>query len=612
MNCPSRTDPEVPDDFNQNPNPLASDTTTRSDLGKVASARVQHDHKVDKQDSPNVELRQIGGPSDTDGARRRKFSSDGDGDNDPSIARPRFGDGMFGRRIKLFKKPSLAARRNMHGTIEEDSSPSRQPPSHAPLPPRWQQPLLRLRRAVWKYIRFIGPGFMIAVAYIDPGNYATDAAAGASYRFRLLFMVLLSNIFAIFLQSLCIKMSTVTGLNLAEMNKAHCPRWLNYILYFFGEAAVIATDIAEVIGFAIALTLLAPKLPIVAGCAISIVDVMFILIFYRPDGSMKALRLFECFVMFLVLGVAICFCYQLSLIKNATVGEVFKGYLPSSAIVESPGLYQACGILGATVMPHSLYLGSALNQPRLMHYDIKHNNYHQPEEDDDSVAPSKYRPSLQAIRSCMNTSIIELGVSLFTFALFINSAILIVCGASLYSVDGAADADLFGIYQLLREQLSHGAATVFAVALLLSGCSAGIVCTMAGQMISEGQLNWKLKPWITRLLTRSISIVPAIIVAGTIGKQGLSQALVGSQVALSVILPFVSAPLIYYTSRNKYMTVVTSASNIRMGDGDEYDATHSVVKMRNHWITSGFGLVIWGLIVVMNVANIVLTGLGKN
>ena len=150
-------------------------------------------------------------------------------------------------------------------------------------------------------------------------------------------MVLLSNIFAILLQSLCIKMSTVTGLNLAEMNKAHCAPWLNYALWFFGEAAVIATDIAEVIGFAIALNLLAPKLPLVAGCAISILDVMFILLFYRPEGSMKMLRIFECFVILLVLGVAVCFCYQLSLIKNTSAGEVFRGYLPSSALVQGQG-----------------------------------------------------------------------------------------------------------------------------------------------------------------------------------------------------------------------------------------------------------------------------------
>jgi metal iron transporter len=178
---------------------------------------------------------------------------------------------------------------------------------------------------------------MIAVAYIDPGNYATDAAAGASYEYKLLFMILLSNIFAIFLQSLCIKLSSITGLNLAEMNKAHCPRWLNYVLWLFGEAAVIATDIAEVIGFAIALNLLAPKVPLVVGCAISILDVMFILMFYRPDGGMKMLRVFECFIMVLVMGVAVCFCYQLSLIHVSEVSEVFRGFLPSSALIQSQG-----------------------------------------------------------------------------------------------------------------------------------------------------------------------------------------------------------------------------------------------------------------------------------
>lgn len=256
-------------------------------------------------------------------------------------------------------------------------------------------------------------------------------------------------------------------------------------------------------------------------------------------------------------------------------------------------------------MPHSLYLGSGLNQPRLKQFDIRNNNYIETRSDDeDEYVVEKYRPSLSAINSCMKYSIVELAISLFTFALFINSAILIVCGASLYSVNGAEDADLFGIYDLLNTQLGHAAATVFAVALLLSGCSAGIVCTMAGQMISEGQINWKLKPWVTRLLTRSISIVPAILVAGTIGKKGLSEALVGSQVALSVILPFVTAPLIYYTCRNKYMTVFTTGS-----DANEPGAG---VKMRNHWIVATLAVFIWGIIVVMNVANIVLTGLGVN
>ena len=268
-------------------------------------------------------------------------------------------------------------------------------------------------------------------------------------------------------------------------------------------------------------------------------------------------------------------------------------------------------------MPHSLYLGSALNQPRLRQVDAKLNNptitIDDEHDDDTSVAETKYRPSLSAINTCMKYSIWELSLSLFTFALFINSAILILCGASLHSVPGAENADLFSIYDLLHQQVGPPAATVFAVALLLSGTSAGVVCTMAGQMISEGQINWRLKPWVTRLVTRSISIVPAILIAGTIGKQGLSAALVGSQVALSVILPFVSAPLIYYTARNKYMTVVTNNDAVVVGsgpDGSAQEPERSIVKMRNHWIVTGIAVLIWLIIAIMNVANIVLTASG--
>lgn len=206
----------------------------------------------------------------------------------------------------------------------------------------------------------------ISVAYIDPGNYATDVSAGATYKFRLLFIVLMSNIFAILLQSLCIKLGSVSGLNLAEACRAFLPRWLNISLYILAEGAIIATDIAEVfvlktsvrrftnvikvIGTAIAINLLIPQIPLVAGCAISIVDVFLILIFYPSNGeSVKRLRPFEYFVMALVLGVVICFCIQLSLIENTSIGEVFRGYLPSSAIVQSEGLYQACGILGKQI-----------------------------------------------------------------------------------------------------------------------------------------------------------------------------------------------------------------------------------------------------------------------
>ena len=239
-------------------------------------------------------------------------------------------------------------------------------------------------------------------------------------------------------------------------------------------------------------------------------------------------------------------------------------------------------------MPHSLYLGSGLVQERLRDYDREHDLLSRDageEDEDESILVVKYQPSLQAIRSCRWYSIVECGVSLFTFALFVNSAILIVAGASLYQGTDAGDASLFKIYDLLSESLAPAAGKLFAVALLLSGTSAGIVCTIAGQMVSEGQLNLKMKPWKRRLITRSISIVPAIIVAGALGGPGVDKALVGSQVALSVILPFVSAPLVWFTCRSKYMLVAegpagedTHGANATPGSG--------VVNFRAHPITA--------------------------
>ncbi|KAJ2898047.1 manganese transporter [Zalerion maritima] len=345
-------------------------------------------------------------------------------------------------------------------------------------------PFERIKKKIQKFGSFVGPGFMIAVAYIDPGNYATDIAAGASYRFKLLFVVLLANLFAILPAKPC--------------NQAR------------DQIAIIATDVAEVIGFAIGLNLLIPQVPLVAGCAISIADVMAILFFYRPDGSTKGLRAFELFVALLVLGVAVCFCIQLSLIGDATAaGQVFEGYLPSGAVVERTGLYQACGILGATViMPHSLSLGSGIVQPRLREYDER-KGLLPPEPLPSSSSSSAsaaaassassgmeenkgyYVPSLAAINHSLRVSVAELAVSLLTLALFVSSAILVVAGASPYDNETAKDgADIFAIHDLLVGSISPPPpprrAAFFALALLPSGASAGIVCTIAGQMICEG------------------------------------------------------------------------------------------------------------------------------
>lgn len=400
-----------------------------------------------------------------------------------------------------------------------------------------------------------------------------------------------------------------------------------------------------------------------AGCALSILEVMLILVFYRPNGPMRGLRAFEYFVMVLVLAVVICFCIQLSLIKSTSPSEVLRGYLPSNVLVERTALYQACGILGATVMPHSLYLGSGIVQSRLYEYDHKAGLL--PPTPAESPAPSvlndssdglrkEYIPSLAAIQHSLKYSVAEVALSLFTFALFVNSAILIVAGASLYSTPGAdlESADLFGIHDLLSSSIAPAAGTVFALALLFSGVSAGIVCTIAGQMVSEGALRWSLRPWLRRLVTRSISITPSIIIAAAVGREGLDAALNGSQVALSVVLPFVSAPLIYFTSVDKFMMVRPgmarygghygsvsgeSGRGVRPAAeaaaslgahaglwtrvkfwlgfhhhcGAASDMDGGVVRMANNWLVTSFGVLVWLIIAVMNVANLVLLGKGN-
>lgn len=289
-------------------------------------------------------------------------------------------------------------------------------------------------------------------------------------------------------------------------------------------------------------------------------------------------------------------------------------------------------------MPHSLYLGSGLCQARLMDYDTR--NGLLPADSPsaaDSLSDGKsndkvfYVPSIKAIKHCLKYSYAELAISLFTFALFVNSAILIVAGASLYENPDALDADIFGIHGLLTSNLGTAAGTVFALALLFSGVSAGIVCTISGQMVCEGALKWQMKPWLRRLITRSISITPSIIIAGAAGRDKLSAALNGSQVALSIVLPFVSAPLIWYTCFNKYMTVHPGLARFykegsddsfgvpggRVESHDEEGGSGSItglgdfVKMGNDWWVCILAVLIWLVIAIMNVANLVLLGLGK-
>ncbi len=275
-------------------------------------------------------------------------------------------------------------------------------------------------------------------------------------------------------------------------------------------------------------------------------------------------------------------------------------------------------------MPHSLYLGSGIVQPRLRSYDAKHGLLTQAPQsladNGEGIEKGYYVPSLRAIRHSYRTSAIELAVALFTFALFVNSAIVIVSGASLYNNPDAPEADIFSIHQLLSNSISSAAGTIFALALLLSGVSAGIVCTISGQMVCEGALNWKLRPWLRRLITRSISIIPSIVIAAAVGRSGLNEALNASQVVLSIVLPFVTAPLIYFTCCKKYMTVKPGAA-VFTRDQDpesssnlnEQELSHVAqsATMANPWYTTSFGVLLWLTITVLNVANLVLLGIGK-
>ncbi|KAH3675419.1 hypothetical protein WICMUC_002708 [Wickerhamomyces mucosus] len=381
---------------------------------------------------------------------------------------------------------------------------------------------------------------------MDPGNYSTSVSAGANYQYKLLFAVFLSNVYAVLLQSLCIKLGSVTGLDLAHNCRKNLPTWLNLTLYAFAELAIIATDLAEVVGTAIALEILF-NIPFFYGIILTILDVLIVLLAYKPDShSMRNVRSFEIFVGIFVLATCVCFVIELTKIDVKSHWDLFKGFLPSKQLTEEKGLYLSLGILGATVMPHSLYIGSSLVQSRLKDFDYSKS----------SVKSSKnYKPTINALRYCLNYSYAELIISLFLIATFVNSAILIVSGATLFGKSDADDADLLSIYEMLSRYISPTAGLIFALAMLFSGQSAGIVCTMAGQIVSEGFIEWNFQPWIRRLVTRFIAIIPCLIVTFTTGRKGIADILNASQVVLSLILPFVSAPLIYFTTFKKYMQV---------------------------------------------------------
>ncbi|MEO8334393.1 MAG: Nramp family divalent metal transporter [bacterium] len=378
-------------------------------------------------------------------------------------------------------------------------------------------------RSTWrKMLAFAGPGYLVAVGYMDPGNWATDLAGGSRFGYTLLSVILISNLMAVVLQGLASKLGIVTGRDLAQACRDHYSTPVVWFLWFLCEIAIAACDLAEVIGSAIALNLLfGIALPI--GVAITALDVLLLL--YLQN---KGVRVLEALVITLVATVGVCFAFELVLARPDMAG-VAKGFIPTLGIITDPDkLYIAIGILGATVMPHNLYLHSSIVQTR------------------------RYEQNTEGRREAVRYAFIDSTIAL-SFALFINAAILIVAAASFHTTGNSAVAEIQDAYKLLTPLLGAGASTVFALALLASGQNSTLTGTLAGQIVMEGFLNIRLRPWLRRLITRLIAIVPAVIVAIIGGESGTAKLLILSQVILSLQLSFAVFPLVMFTSNKLKM-----------------------------------------------------------
>lgn len=374
-----------------------------------------------------------------------------------------------------------------------------------------------------RFLSFVGPGMLVAVGYMDPGNWATDIEGGAKFGYQLLFVILLSNCFAILLQYLAIKLGVAGERDLAQACRDTYSKPVNFILWLLAEVAIAATDLAEVIGTAIALNLLF-GMPLLVGVGVTILDVFLILILQK-----RGFRWIETFVASLIGVILFCFIYEL-ILSNPDLKEVAHGLLPSPEIVRNPEmLFIAVGILGATVMPHNLYLHSSLVQTR------------------------GYKRNDAGKKEALKFTSIDSTASLL-LAFFINAAILIVAAASFHGTPYSDIATINDAYKMLAPLLGSGVASIaFGVALLASGQNSTLTGTLAGQIIMEGFLDIKLKPWLRRLITRLIAVVPAFFVTLYFGESGTAKLLVLSQVILSMQLAFAVVPLIQFTGNKEKM-----------------------------------------------------------
>jgi manganese transport protein len=418
------------------------------------------------------------------------------------------------------------------------SDPEGPPISTAPAAPQtWRLPqgtpslpevhgsiAVPLTASFWrKLFAFAGPGYLVAVGYMDPGNWATDLAGGARYRYTLLSVIMLSNLMAILLQALSARLGIASGRDLAQACRDSFSRPTTLTLWVLCEIAIAACDLAEVVGAAIALNLLF-GLPLIWGVVLTALDVLVVLYLQT-----RGFRYVEALVVGLILAIASAFAIELWLARP-DLGAVAAGFIPRGEILRNPDmLYIAIGILGATVMPHNLYLHSSIVQTR------------------------RYGDSFESKKEAIRFATIDSTVALM-FALFINAAILIMAAATFHGTGHQDVADIGDAYTLLTPLLGTSmASALFAIALLCSGQNATLTGTLAGQIVMEGFINIRLRPWLRRLITRLIAIIPAVFVVWLYGESGTGALLILSQVILSLQLPFAVVPLVMFTSDRRKM-----------------------------------------------------------
>ena len=369
-----------------------------------------------------------------------------------------------------------------------------------------------------KILAFFGPAYLVSVGYMDPGNWATDLAGGSQFGYKLIWVLLMSNLMALLLQSLSARLGIVRGRDLAQANREAYPKYINYALYGLAEIAIAATDLAEILGMAIGIQLLT-GLPLIWGVSITVLDTFLFLLLQR-----LGMRKMEAFIIALVAIIGVSFLVNI-LLANPPMGEVVTGFIPTK--LGNAELYIAIGIIGATVMPHNLYLHSALVQTR------------------------KIKRDDAGIKKALKLNFIDSAIAL-NLAFFVNAAILVLAATVFFKTGRTDVAEIKQAYELLPV-LGSAAPILFAVALIAAGQSSTITGTLAGQIVMEGYLKLRIAPWIRRLMTRLIAIIPAVIVILINGEENIDSLLILSQVILSLQLGFAIIPLIHFTSDKKTM-----------------------------------------------------------